>query len=144
MLWGSIVALITPMRPGGAVDWAALDALIDWHVESGTHGIVPVGTTGESATLTAEEHKQVVRRTIDRVAGRVPVIAGTGANSTAEAIEFTASSSAPKMASGRGARAGKYRANGFASMSGIAQVSCTGDTLMSSGITKGGVWRAST
>ena len=94
MLWGSIVALITPMRPGGAVDWAALDALIDWHVESGTHGIVPVGTTGESATLTAEEHKQVVRRTIERVAGRVPVIAGTGANSTAEAIEFTAAAAA--------------------------------------------------
>ena len=90
MLWGSIVALITPMRASGAVDWAALDALIDWQIESGTHGIVPVGTTGESATLDAEEHKQVVRRTIERVAGRVPVIAGTGANSTAEAIELSA------------------------------------------------------
>ncbi len=90
MLWGSIVALITPMRASGSVDWAALDALIDWQIESGTHGIVSVGTTGESATLDAEEHKQVVRRTIERAAGRVPVIAGTGANSTAEAIELTA------------------------------------------------------
>ena len=94
MLWGSIVALITPMRANGDVDWAALDALIDWHIESGTHGIVPVGTTGESATLNHEEHKRVVERTIERAAGRIPVIAGTGSNSTAEAIEFTEAAAA--------------------------------------------------
>ncbi len=88
-LSGSLVALITPMDPGGAVDWAALDALIDWHLSEGTHGIVPVGTTGESATLSVEEHLQVVARTVDRVAGRVPVVAGTGANATAEAVHLT-------------------------------------------------------
>lgn len=94
MLRGSIVALITPMRANGDVDWAALDALIDWHIECGTHGIVPVGTTGESATLNHDEHKRVVERTIERVGGRVPVIAGTGSNSTAEAIEFTTAAAA--------------------------------------------------
>ena len=88
-LKGSLVALITPMESSGAVDWAALDGLVDWHLESGTHGIVPVGTTGESATLTPEEHKQVVSRVVRRVDGRVPVVAGAGANATAEAIEFT-------------------------------------------------------
>ncbi len=94
MLRGSIVALITPMKTDGAVDWAALDGLIDWHVESGTQGIVPVGTTGESATLDHDEHKRVVERTIARVDGRIPVIAGTGSNSTAEALEFTAAAAA--------------------------------------------------
>lgn len=89
MLSGSIVALVTPMCASGDVDWEALDALIDWHLDSGTHGIVPVGTTGESATLTVTEHLEVVARTVDRVAGRLPVIAGTGANATAEAIELT-------------------------------------------------------
>ena len=88
-LRGSLVALVTPMRPSGAVDWAALDGLVDWHLESGTHGIVPVGTTGESATLTAAEHKDVVKAVVRRVDGRVPVVAGAGANATAEAIEFT-------------------------------------------------------
>ena len=96
-LKGSLVALITPMASSGAVDWAALDGLVDWHLESGTHGIVPVGTTGESATLTPEEHKQVVSRVVRRVDGRVPVVAGAGANATAEAIEFT------KAAQGDGA-----------------------------------------
>ena len=96
-LKGSLVALITPMEASGAVDWAALDGLVDWHLESGTHGIVPVGTTGESATLTPEEHKQVVSRVVRRVDGRVPVVAGAGANATAEAIEFT------KAAQGDGA-----------------------------------------
>ncbi len=96
-LRGSLVALVTPMTSTGAVDWAALDGLIDWHLESGTHGIVPVGTTGESATLTEAEHKQVIGAVVRRVAGRVPVIAGTGANATAEAIEFT------KAAQGDGA-----------------------------------------
>ena len=89
MLTGSIVALVTPMHEDGEVAWDALDDLIEWHVQSGTHGIVPMGTTGESATLDTEEHLQVIKRTIDRVAGGVPVIAGTGSNSTAEAIHQT-------------------------------------------------------
>ncbi len=88
-LRGSLVALVTPMTASGAIDWAALDSLVDWHLESGTHGIVPVGTTGESATLTHAEHKQVIASVVRRVDGRVPVVAGTGANATAEAIEFT-------------------------------------------------------
>ena len=88
MFRGSIVALITPFR-NGAVDEKALRELIDWHVDQGTHGIVPVGTTGESPTLTHDEHKEVVEITVDAVAGRVPVIAGAGSNSTAEAIDFT-------------------------------------------------------
>jgi dihydrodipicolinate synthase/N-acetylneuraminate lyase len=77
------------MHESGEVAWDALDELIEWHVQSGTHGIVPMGTTGESATLDTEEHLQVIKRTIDRVAGRIPVIAGTGSNSTAEAIHQT-------------------------------------------------------
>ena len=90
MLQGSNVALITPMKPNGDVDWPALEGLIDWHLESGTHGIVPVGTTGESATLDHDEHKRVVEATLRRVDGRIPIIAGTGSNSTAEAVELTA------------------------------------------------------
>ena len=90
MLQGSNVALITPMKPNGDVDWPALEGLIDWHLESGTHGIVPVGTTGESATLDHDEHKRVVEHTLRRVDGRIPIIAGTGSNSTAEAVELTA------------------------------------------------------
>ncbi len=86
---GSIVALVTPMAENGDVDWAALDGLIEWHIASGTHGIVPMGTTGESATLNTEEHLAVIKRTIDVVAGRVPVIAGTGSNATQEAIHQT-------------------------------------------------------
>lgn len=89
MLTGSIVALVTPMRENGDIDWQALDRLIEWHIESGTHGIVPMGTTGESATLDTKEHLQVIKRTIDVVAKRIPVIAGTGSNSTAEAIHQT-------------------------------------------------------
>ncbi len=89
MLSGSIVALVTPMGARGEIDWGALDRLIDWHLESGTDGIVPMGTTGESATVDVEEHLRVVERTVARVEGRVPVIAGTGANSTSEAIELT-------------------------------------------------------
>jgi len=89
MLSGSIVALVTPMTPSGAVDWKALDGLIAWHLESGTNGIVPMGTTGESATLTTEEHLDVIKRTIGVVSGQVPVIAGTGSNATAEAIHQT-------------------------------------------------------
>ena len=89
MLKGSFVALVTPMTSSGEVDWDALEGLIQWHLDSGTHGIVPVGTTGESATLTPLEHKRVIEVTVEHVNGKIPVIAGTGANATAEAIELT-------------------------------------------------------
>lgn len=89
MITGSIVALVTPMRADGAVDHDALVALVERQVAAGTAAIVSVGTTGESATLTVAEHTDVIRRTVDAVAGRVPVIAGTGANATAEAIHLT-------------------------------------------------------
>lgn len=89
MISGSIVALVTPMLESGEVAWSELDALVDWHIAAGTNGIVPVGTTGESATLGVSEHLQVIDATVKRVAGRLPVIAGTGANSTAEAIHQT-------------------------------------------------------
>ena len=88
MIKGSIVALITPFK-NGKVDEAGLRKLVDWHVEQGTHGIVPVGTTGESPTLSHAEHKQVVEVVIDQAKGRVPVIAGAGSNNTTEAIDFT-------------------------------------------------------
>ncbi len=88
-LSGSIVALITPMTQSGEVDWKALESLIGWQLDNGTNGIVPVGTTGESATLTVHEHLQVVRRCVEVVDGRIPVIAGTGGNATAEAIHLT-------------------------------------------------------
>src|SRR5574343_1959926 len=90
MILGSLVALATPMTPDGSVDQAALKQLVEWHVEQGTHGIVAVGTTGESATLDVDEHLGVVRTVIEVAAGRLAVIAGTGANSTREAIELTA------------------------------------------------------
>jgi 4-hydroxy-tetrahydrodipicolinate synthase len=90
MITGSLVALVTPMHTDGSLDWQALDALLDWHLDSGTDGIVAVGTTGESATLSVDEHCEVIAHVIARVAGRVPVIAGTGANATAEAVELTA------------------------------------------------------
>lgn len=89
MLRGSIVALVTPMKADGAVDFEALESLIEWHIAEGTHGIVPMGTTGESATLDTPEHIVVIRRTVEVVDGRVPVIAGTGSNATAEAIHQT-------------------------------------------------------
>lgn len=89
MISGSIVALVTPMSADGAVDYARLAGLVDWHVAEGTDGIVAVGTTGESATLDCDEHIEVIRRTVEFARGRVPVIAGTGANSTSEAIELT-------------------------------------------------------
>lgn len=88
-LRGSIVALITPFKDG-KVDEKALQALVEWHVAEGTHGLVPCGTTGESPTLSHEEHGRVVELVIEAAAGRLPVIAGTGSNSTAEAIERTA------------------------------------------------------
>jgi 4-hydroxy-tetrahydrodipicolinate synthase len=86
---GSIVALVTPMRADGAVDHEALAKAVDRVIEAGSAAIVSVGTTGESATLDVDEHTDVIRRTIDVSAGRVPIIAGTGANSTAEAIHLT-------------------------------------------------------
>lgn len=89
MIQGSIVAIVTPMHPDGRVDFDALDRLVDWHVAEGTDGIVAVGTTGESPTLDVGEHIEVIRRIVVRAAGRVPVIGGTGANSTSEAIELT-------------------------------------------------------
>lgn len=90
MITGSIVALVTPMRPGTLdVDWDALARLVDWHIDQGTNSIVAVGTTGESATLSIAEHSAVIRFVVDQAAGRIPIIAGTGANSTTEAIELT-------------------------------------------------------
>ena len=90
MISGSIVALVTPMHSGSLeVDWDALKGLVEWHVEQGTNAIVAVGTTGESATLGVSEHSSVIRFVVDHAAGRIPVIAGTGANSTAEAIVLT-------------------------------------------------------
>jgi 4-hydroxy-tetrahydrodipicolinate synthase len=90
MISGSIVALVTPMFEDGSIDWESLEALAEWHVESGTAAIVPVGTTGESATVAVPEHCKIVKRVVDQVKGRIPVIAGTGANATSEAIELTA------------------------------------------------------
>jgi len=89
MLQGSLVAIVTPMHADGGLDINSLRKLIDFHVEAGTDGIVIVGTTGESPTVDVEEHCLLIKTTIDQVAGRVPVIAGTGANSTREAIELT-------------------------------------------------------
>ena len=90
MFQGSIVALVTPMQGDGRVDRESLGALMEWHIEQGTDAIVAVGTTGESATLDAEEHCEVIRQCVDIAANRIPIIAGTGANSTTEAIELTA------------------------------------------------------
>ena len=88
-LQGSFVALVTPMLENGSLDFNALEALIEWHIESGTNGIVSVGTTGESATVSVPEHLEIINKTINFVDRRVPVIAGTGGNSTQEAIELT-------------------------------------------------------
>jgi len=89
MITGSIVALATPMHENGDVDWENLDRLVEFHIQQGTDSIVAVGTTGESATLNTKEHCAVMDAVIKKVAGRIPVIAGTGANSTSEAIELT-------------------------------------------------------
>jgi 4-hydroxy-tetrahydrodipicolinate synthase len=89
MIEGSIAALVTPMAPDGSLDLESLRRLIEFHLAEGTDGIVAVGTTGESATLDQEEHCEVIRLTVEQVGGRVPVIAGTGANSTAETIALT-------------------------------------------------------
>ena len=89
VLNGSLVALITPMLKNGEIDFSSLGKLIDWHINEGTNGIVSVGTTGESATVNVEEHLEIIEKTIEYTNGRVPIIAGTGANSTQEAIELT-------------------------------------------------------
>ncbi|MDT3706655.1 MAG: 4-hydroxy-tetrahydrodipicolinate synthase [Thiobacillus sp.] len=89
MTRGSLVAIVTPMADDGALDLSALRRLVDWHIAEGTNGIVVVGTTGESPTVTYDEHCTLIRVVVEQAAGRVPVIAGTGANSTAEAIELT-------------------------------------------------------
>ncbi len=89
MIQGSIVAIVTPMHTDGSIDFPCLRKLIDWHIAEGTDGIVIVGTTGESPTVTVDEHCELIRVAVEHVAGRIPVIAGTGGNSTAEAIELT-------------------------------------------------------
>lgn len=89
MIQGSMVALVTPMNADNSLDWASLHKLVDWHLEQGTHALVAVGTTGESATLSVDEHLAVIQKIVDQVNGRIPVIAGTGANSTSEAVELT-------------------------------------------------------
>ena len=97
---GSLVAIVTPMSDDGALDLDALRRLVDWHIAEGTDGIVIVGTTGESPTVSFDEHCMLIRTTVEQAAGRVPVIAGTGANSTTEAIELT------ECAKAAGAQAG--------------------------------------
>lgn len=89
MITGSIVAIVTPMHEDGSLDLAGLRRLVDFHVREGTDAIVIVGTTGESPTVNVDEHCELIRVTVEQAAGRIPVIAGTGANSTAEAIELT-------------------------------------------------------
>jgi 4-hydroxy-tetrahydrodipicolinate synthase len=91
MITGSLVAIVTPMQEDGRLDMARFRELIDWHVAEGTDGIVVVGTTGESPTVDFDEHKELIRVAVDHAKGRIPVIAGTGGNSTAEAVELTES-----------------------------------------------------
>ncbi len=89
MISGSMVALVTPMDEQGNLDWQALTKLVDFHLAEGTNALVAVGTSGESATLNVEEHVEVIRRVVEQVNGRIPVIAGTGANCTREAVALT-------------------------------------------------------
>jgi len=91
MITGSLVAIVTPMHADGRLDLARFRDLIDWHVQEGTDGIVVVGTTGESPTVDFDEHKELIRIAVEHARGRIPVVAGTGGNSTAEAIELTES-----------------------------------------------------
>jgi 4-hydroxy-tetrahydrodipicolinate synthase len=90
MIKGSLVAIVSPMREDGSLDYDAYRRLIEWHISEGTNGIVAVGTTGESPTVDHDEHCELIRVAVETVRGRVPVIAGTGGNSTAEAVELTA------------------------------------------------------
>jgi len=92
VLKGSIVALVTPMKKNGDIDFLSLDKLIEWHISNGTNAIVSVGTTGESATLSVKEHLKVIEHTVKKVDKRIPVIAGSGSNSTSQAIETTCES----------------------------------------------------
>ncbi len=96
MFRGSLVAIVTPMREDGAIDFSALDSLLDFHIRNGTHGVVATGTTGEASTLDVDEHIAVVAHVVRYVAGRIPVIAGTGANATAEAIALTQAAAAAR------------------------------------------------
>ncbi|MFC3852520.1 4-hydroxy-tetrahydrodipicolinate synthase [Salinispirillum marinum] len=89
MITGSMVALVTPMSEDGSIHWESLEQLLDFHIENKTQAIVSMGTTGESTTLSMAEHKSVVKFTVEYCAGRIPVVAGTGANNTMEAIELT-------------------------------------------------------
>ena len=89
MFKGSITALITPFTENGEIDWNAFDNFAEWQIDQGSHGVVPCGTTGESPTLSHEEHKQLVKRCVEIVNKRIPVIAGSGSNNTAEALELT-------------------------------------------------------
>lgn len=89
MIQGSIVAIVTPMHADGSLDFPGLRKLIDWHIAEGTDGIVIVGTTGESATVTVDEHCALIKLAVEHTAGRIPIIAGTGGNSTVEAIQLT-------------------------------------------------------
>ncbi|MBT8146626.1 MAG: 4-hydroxy-tetrahydrodipicolinate synthase [Gammaproteobacteria bacterium] len=91
MIKGSIVAIVTPMHLDGEIDFPAFDRLLEWHIDSGTDAIVVVGTTGESATLSIQEHCDLVAHCVNTVSGRIPVVAGTGSNSTQEALFFTES-----------------------------------------------------
>ncbi len=90
MIKGSIVAIVTPMHEDGSLDYPGLRKLIDWHIAEGTDGIVIVGTTGESPTVSVDEHCELIKVAVEHTAGRIPIIAGTGGNSTSEAIELTA------------------------------------------------------
>lgn len=90
MIKGSIVAIVTPMHEDGSLDYPGLRKLIDWHIAEGTDGIVIVGTTGESPTVSVDEHCELIKVAVEQTAGRIPIIAGTGGNSTSEAIELTA------------------------------------------------------
>ena len=95
---GSLVALVTPMNADGAVDYPAVDRLIDWHVEAGTSALVIAGTTGEAATLTHEEHADLIRHAASQAGGRIPVVAGTGSNSTAQTIALSVAVSSAEIA----------------------------------------------
>ena len=94
VLKGSLVALVTPFHESGEVDYNTLESLVQWHIDEGTNGIVSVGTTGESATLSIEEHLEVIKKTVEYASGKIPIIAGTGANSTQEAVDLTRESQA--------------------------------------------------
>ena len=94
VLKGSLVALVTPFHESGEVDYDSLESLVQWHIDEGTNGIVSVGTTGESATLSIEEHLEVIKKTVEYASGKIPIIAGTGANSTQEAVDLTRESQA--------------------------------------------------